>query len=142
MTTQGQSPTNEPVDNGEILAAVLEIQRSEDETIRSMRNIQKELMGFKKLVLTELIAIKQVVLPEPPRVTEEAAPSPTEKSGTTDNPTASETSTAEDLTSDFVRAGASLTEAPAPARQEIPDQPMLPDAQDRGCDREMTPLEC
>jgi hypothetical protein len=130
---------NEIVDNIEILSAILDIQRSDDEIVQDIGNVQKELMGFKRLVLTQLVDINQklttltdVLLPPTPR---EMTPP-----GTGDPVTVPPTG--EESPSARVLAGASLTEASAPAGQEPPDQSVLPDAQDGECDREMRSLEC
>ena len=116
---------NAIVDNGEILSAILCLQRTDDEMVRSMRNIQKELMGFKQLVLTELVALKQALLPEPPRVTEAPAPRLPEETGMSDSPAESGAPTGEALTSARIPLSASLPEESARAGQAIQDQPVL-----------------
>jgi hypothetical protein len=102
-------------------------ERNDGEIVRSMRDIQKEPVGFKRLVFEQLIDVKQrlttltdVLLPQTPRVT-----TPT---GTGD--TMMEPTTREDSPSALVHAGVSLTEASAPAGQETHDHPVLPDAQE------------
>ena len=124
MTTEGKHLMNGIVDNVEILSAVLDLQRNDDELVRSMRNIQKELMGFKKLVLTELIAIKQAVVPAPPHVTEEPAPSLLDDTGTSESPAESEAPTGEDL-----------IEASVQDNHERHDQLVSPDDQETNDER-------
>src|SRR5262249_41969554 len=107
-------------------------QRDDDEILRDLGNIRKELIGTKRLVLTELFSIKQVLttladalLPPASRET-----IPMRAGDTVKEPT-----TGENSASAHVPAGASLTESSAPARQGTEEQPVLPDAQEPSAER-------
>lgn len=89
----------------------------DSEILREIGTLLRELLGFKRLVLKELLDIKE-------RLTT-----------LTDGDPVREPTTGEDNRSALVPPGAALTEAPAPARPAIHEQPVVPDAQEPSTDK-------
>jgi hypothetical protein len=121
MTTQGQQLANEPFEN---------------EILRGIGNLQKEVMGFKRLVLTELMNIKQmlttltdILLPQTPQET-----TPPGKGATV-----MELMTGEDSPSARVPAGAALLEESAHNDHAVHHQPVSPADQEPSDDPQRVP---
>jgi hypothetical protein len=114
---------NEIVDNIEILTAILEIQRSDNGIVGGIGNLQKELMGVKRLVLTELVSIKQVLT----TLTDALLPlTPRETTPTGAGDKAVEPTTGEDSPSAPVSAAASLPAESAHHDHAVHHQPVSP----------------